>query len=220
MENPNYYAILTADVRYSKKINANEKILFAEITALSSKNGICWASNNYFSNLYGCTPQAISKWIKNLEKNKFITIKYVYKSGSKEIEKREISCINTHLAGINTDIKGINDSLGGYQPRIEGNSTSINNKINNKISFDVFWEQYDKKVGRASAEKKWNKLNIETQKLILDFIPKYKKYQPDNQYRKNPDVFFNNKSWEDELPGFKAVDQNQPRRRSAGITMY
>lgn len=31
-ENPCYYAILTAEVRYSKNINANEKLLFAEIT--------------------------------------------------------------------------------------------------------------------------------------------------------------------------------------------
>lgn len=98
--------------------------------------------------------------------------------------------------------------------------TDINNKINNKISFDVFWEQYDKKVGRISAEKKWNKLSAETQKLILDFIPKYKKYQPDSKYRKNPEVFFNNRSWEDELPGFKPVDENAPRRRSSYITVH
>lgn len=35
-ETPSYYAILTANVRYSKLINANEKLLFAEITALSN----------------------------------------------------------------------------------------------------------------------------------------------------------------------------------------
>ena len=71
-ETPNYYAILTANVRYSKLINANEKLLFAEITALSNSTGICWASNNYFANLFDMTPQAISKWIRNLEKNHFI----------------------------------------------------------------------------------------------------------------------------------------------------
>ena len=49
-ENPNYYAILTAEVRYSKNINANEKLLFAEITALANKTGECWASNNYYKN--------------------------------------------------------------------------------------------------------------------------------------------------------------------------
>lgn len=131
-ENPNYYAILTADVRYSKEINANEKLLFAEITALSSSTGICWASNTYFSELFNCTPQAISKWIKNLENNGFISVNYIYKNGSKEIVKREISCINAHLGGVNNGIKGINHDLGVYQHTIEDNNINKNNiNINN-----------------------------------------------------------------------------------------
>lgn len=132
-ENPNYFAILTADVRYSDKINANEKLLFAEITALSSSTGICWASNNYFANLYNCTPQAVSKWIKNLKLNGFISINYIYKKGTSEIEKRQISCVNIGLGGINTGLKGINNGLGGYQHTIKDNNTSINNKLNNSI---------------------------------------------------------------------------------------
>lgn len=131
-EAPNYYAILTANVRYSKLINANEKLLFAEITALSNSTGICWASNNYFANLFDMTPQAISKWIRNLEKNHFIKCNYVYKKGSKEIEKREIVCINHSLEGINNGFKGINHSLEGYQHTIKDNNTSINNISNNR----------------------------------------------------------------------------------------
>ena len=133
-ETPNYYAILTANVRYSKLINANEKLLFAEITALSNSTGICWASNNYFANLFDMTPQAISKWIKNLEKNNFIKCNYVYRKGSKEIEKREIVCINHSLDGINTGFKGINHSLEGYQHTIKDNNTSINNKSNSRVN--------------------------------------------------------------------------------------
>lgn len=133
-ETPNYYAILTANVRYSKLINANEKLLFAEITALSNSTGICWASNNYFANLFDMTPQAISKWIRNLEKNHFIKCNYVYRKGSKEIEKREIVCINHSLDGINTGFKGINNSLEGYQHTIKDNNTSINNKSNSRVN--------------------------------------------------------------------------------------
>lgn len=133
-ETPNYYAILTANVRYSKLINANEKLLFAEITALSNSTGICWASNNYFANLFDMTPQAISKWIRNLEKNHFIKCNYVYRKGSKEIEKREIVCINHSLDGINTSFKGINHSLEGYQHTIKDNNTSINNKSNSRVN--------------------------------------------------------------------------------------
>ncbi len=31
------------------------------------------------------------------------------------------------------------------------------------------------------------------------YIPKYKAAQPNKQYRKNPETFLNNKSWNDEL---------------------
>ena len=42
---PNYYAILTAEVRYDNRLSANEKLLFAEIPALSNKTGEFWAGN-------------------------------------------------------------------------------------------------------------------------------------------------------------------------------
>lgn len=136
-EQPNYYAILTADVRYSKQINANEKLLYAEITALTHKEGYCWASNDYFAELYSCTPQAISKWIKNLKDNGFISCNYIYKEGSKEIQKRVIRLssigINNGLTGINNDTIGINTELKGYQHTIKDNNTSYNNINNNSL---------------------------------------------------------------------------------------
>lgn len=136
-EQPSYYAILTPDVRYSKKINANEKLLCAEITALTQKEGYCWASNDYFAELYSCTPQAISKWIKKLKDNGFISCDYIYKEGSKEIQKRVIRLssigINNGLIGINNDTIGINIGLKGYQHTIKDNNTSYNNINNNSL---------------------------------------------------------------------------------------
>ena len=34
---------------------------------------------------------------------------------------------------------------------------------------------------------------------MFEYIPKYKQAQPDKQYRKNPETFLRNRSWEDEL---------------------
>ena len=77
MENPNYYAIIPANVRYNKTLKANEKLLYGEITALMQKTGECWASNNYFARLFEVTPQAISKWLLGLQ-NKRIYKNRIY----------------------------------------------------------------------------------------------------------------------------------------------
>jgi len=49
MEKPNYYAILSAEVRYDNRLRPNVKLLYAEITALCNMNMECFASNRYFS---------------------------------------------------------------------------------------------------------------------------------------------------------------------------
>lgn len=73
-EKKSYYAIIPANVRYDKSITPNAKLLYGEITALCNEKGYCWASNNYFAELYGVTPQAISKWINSLSDNGFIKL--------------------------------------------------------------------------------------------------------------------------------------------------
>jgi len=68
------------------------------------------------------------------------------------------------------------------------------------IDFDIFWNLYDKKVGdKNKLQKKWiNLKNIDRQNII-NYIPKYKLSVPDKKFRKNPETFFNNKSWNDEI---------------------
>lgn len=137
-----FFAILTADVRYSEKINANEKLLYAEITALTNRYGYCWASNDYFAKAFKCSPQAISKWIKNLKDNGFISCEYIYKDNSKEISKRVIKLgglgIHTDSIGIHTGSLGIHTGLKGYTHRIKDNINIINNNINNSIDTPKF----------------------------------------------------------------------------------
>lgn len=83
-----YYAILPANVRYDKNLTPNAKLLYAEITALTSDKGFCWATNSYFAELYGVTKASITGWIKSLEENGYITIKMMYGKSGKNIERR------------------------------------------------------------------------------------------------------------------------------------
>lgn len=67
------------------------------------------------------------------------------------------------------------------------------------LSFEDFWDLYDKKVGAPQCKEKWNNLSQGDRKLIMEYIPEYKLAQPNKQYRKNPETFLNQKSWNDEL---------------------
>lgn len=68
------------------------------------------------------------------------------------------------------------------------------------VSFESFWDLYDKKCGdKAKLIKKWNALSDKDRQNIMDYLPKYKLSQPDKKFRKDPQTFFNNKSWNDEI---------------------
>jgi len=75
-ETPNYYAILTANVRYAKDLSEFQKLLYAEITALSNKDWYCYASNTYFSDLYWKSKEWISKSIKQMWELWYIQVEH------------------------------------------------------------------------------------------------------------------------------------------------
>jgi len=84
----------------------------------------------------------------------------------------------------------------------ENETITINKTITKdvNIDFDFFWDFYDKKVGeKVKIKKKWDKLTDVEREKAFNFIESYKIAQPDKYYRKNPETFINNKSWNDEI---------------------
>ena len=143
-EKPSYYAIIPAKVRYAKGLTPNAKLLYAEITALAQKDGSCWASNKYFSDLYNVSTVTISRWVSSLVDNKFIIRKITYKKGTKEIDKRYLQLCNE---GIN------NNDNSPIIKNVKDNNTSINNTSTNNISnrknefvFEVLSFDYDESI--------------------------------------------------------------------------
>ena len=145
-EQPSYYAIITADVRYCKSLKANEKLLYAEITCLTQKEGYCWSGNKYFADLYGVSKDTVSKWITNLVKQGFITRNIKYKDGTKQVEARWLTLCNARPdaskgRGIDPKNGGIDEIVGGYRRKdrnpidenVGVNSTSINTTSSNSL---------------------------------------------------------------------------------------
>lgn len=78
-------------------------------------------------------------------------------------------------------------------------------------SFEDFWNEYDKQIGRVEIiESKWEKLPQHTKEEIMTYITEYKISQPDKQFRKNPEAFLDNHSWKDEIV------RNRMRNRNSG----
>jgi len=107
-EKPNYYAILPAEVRYSKDLTPNAKLLYAEITALCNMNGKCTASTQYFCRLYEVSRGAVQNWLKMLDDNGYINRTVIYKQGTKEIMHRYIKLKDKGSINISTDNTNIN----------------------------------------------------------------------------------------------------------------
>ena len=90
---PSYYAIIPSSVRYDKRLKFAERLLYGEITALLGKEGYCFASNNYFADLYGVIPGTISRWISHLDNLGYIKVDII-KNANKEVKERRIYIID------------------------------------------------------------------------------------------------------------------------------
>ena len=68
------------------------------------------------------------------------------------------------------------------------------------ISFDEFWDLYDKKIGdRTKVALKWLSLSDIDRVSVMAHIPLYIQSTPDKQFRKHPMTYLNNSGWKDEI---------------------
>lgn len=213
-ENPNFFAIIPANVRYSD-ITPNAKLLYGEITALCSKNGVCYATNDYFAQLYKVSKVSISKWIKELSDHGFIETSLEYKEGTKQILNRYIRIVYDPIKEkLNTPIK---------EKFKENNTSNINTddylkkenskkeKENLDDSFAEFWLAYlpvkcdgrfVNKGSKKEAYKRYKKAVRGGAKPedILTGLKKYLAYCiKNNQLTCQACVFLSKMRWQDDF---------------------
>ena len=133
---PNYYAVIPASVRYDKRLTANAKLLYGEISSLCNKEGRCWATNNYFAELYGIDKRSIQRLIQSLHALGYIKMTVEYKEGTKTISKRYVQICHESSDKIVTPPGDKN---------VTHNNTSINIKFNIPTVDEL--EEYKNKKG-------------------------------------------------------------------------
>jgi hypothetical protein len=151
-ERPGYWAVLPSDVRYDPDLNPNAKLLYAEISALTNATGYCWATNEWFAELFHLSARTITRLVAQLEEKGYIRSEMA--STEKGTERRIYAGIfsvqaqrggldengNTPLpdqGGIDKNVDGGVDNFveGGVDKNVERgvdknvhqNNTSMNN---------------------------------------------------------------------------------------------
>lgn len=166
-----YYAIIPANVRYDKDLAPNAKLLYGEITALCNEKGYCWASNQYFAELYGVSVLSVKRWVNSLVTKGYVYRTLTYKPNSKEIDKRILSIDS----GIKIDTTSVQKC---YDPSIKNdtsssikndtdNNTSINNTFNNTDIYKGKKKQKSETVNSVIAEYTESK---DLQDALHDFV--------------------------------------------------
>lgn len=208
-DQPSYYSIITANVRYDNRLTDSEKLLFAEITSLSNKFGYCTASNNYFAKLYEVTKRTISARVNNLKEHGYLKIEFDYK-GNEVKQRRMYPMTQTSIPIEENFHRGIEDNfLPPIEANFQENNTSINNtrlnttSINNNSATDVtrerfeeWWLLYDKKLDKKKAfslfKSSLKKHDFET---IMNGTREYLETITNKQYQKHPKTFLGNESY-------------------------
>lgn len=128
IEKPNFYAVIPASVRYDDTLPANAKLLYGEISALTSSEGYCFASNGYFADLYGMSDETISRLIAKLEK-----AGHIYRLVDRD-ETGQIIGRRIFLAVSAPEEQPLDEKIntpcqknqGGIDEKVKGNITRVN----------------------------------------------------------------------------------------------
>lgn len=157
---PGYYAVIPADVRYDDRIPANAKLLYGEISALIGSDGFCFASNQYFADIYGLTPVTVARLVSKLEDAGYIK-RELEKDKTGQVVRRKI-----YLSVSVPDVQPLNNfdntpqqNCGeGINKNVKDTNTSITN--------------IEKENKKEKAAKPAQLSDDELRKLVTDCIQK------------------------------------------------
>lgn len=173
---PTYYSIIPADVRYDKDLMDKAKLLYSEITALSNSMGYCYASNQYFADLYSITIRQVQTLLKDLSNKGYIKV-------DRNSKPRKI-----HIATVKF-------SSSYREENFTHNNTSNNNKKNNTPSpelvseFKAWYSKYPNPRNETQTMKNYistrNKYSAEQLMSALDnYLADIEKNNTDKRYIK------------------------------------
>lgn len=165
-------------------LSLQEKCLLAEIDSLDGEDG-CYASNDRLAKYLNLSKDRISKLISSLQKKGLITVKLIYKAGTKEVQKRVVKVVKTPIGKNNytlsakTTIPIVKNNSYPIGENAEDSNTVINNTIEKgnalsflqKNSFSVYESlmmKYQSKIIEFNKAKEQFNLQYDVEGRVYD----------------------------------------------------
>ena len=185
----------------------SKKILYDEVTEeIFIKN---WIKFNQIDNknIFICVLKELKEIKSKLFLNEFAkSIDYINIS---EIYNKEIKGACKGL------VRGCISPTKKETKEEEETESKEETESETKEDFDRFWDLYDYKVGKKEKIiKKFEGLTVEQKEKIFETLPEYVKSTPDKKFRKHPETYLNNHSWNDEIIKFQNNGTVKPRRNT------
>ena len=223
-QKPGYYAVIPAEVRYDAELPPNAKLLYGEISALLSDEGFCYASNQYFADLFQVTTRTVSDLVAKLQDRGHITVT-IRKNEQGKVLRREIRCTVSlrHAQPVEENFHTPRNFLpGGIEKNFQYTNTSNTNlniprdaqvavsggneqgQATAPEPFDQFWSAYPLKKSKKDARKAFAKVKapLDTLLAALERQKKTPAWTKDGgRYIPYASTWLNGERWEDEVQG-------------------
>lgn len=132
---------------------------------------------------------------------------FIYAS-AKSISNEQICALYSDYLGVDVSltIRGQEEEKDKEEEKEEDEDKEVSvTEIELWPSFEDFWNLYDKKTSRPKCEKLWKKVDHPAREKIMLHLTSYIPATPDKKFRKNPDTYLRNESWNDEVIPINAL---------------
>lgn len=210
------------EIWLDRELTLLDKAIMIEIDSLDRSDVGCWASNEHFASMFGCTSRKVSDSVSKLIKCGYVRVigydgrkrylrsclKVVFADGGSPFQS------DTNEFSSQTNEIFYSDSRDFLHSNTDRETENKTNKVIHMDGFDRFWKEYPNKVKKSVAFQKWQTMNLEK---IADVIVEDVKQRAKTEwtgegeaYVPHPTTYLNQRRWEDET-------RPKERRQSYGI---
>jgi hypothetical protein len=209
------------DILLEARHNPVPETIIIGLYSIQCNRGQCIKSYDTWANRWNWSRSRVRRVLNLFQNMNMICLKNVTKStqitvcnydlynplrNANETQMKRIRHANETHSATNKNVK--NEKK---EKNVNNNITIVQLKDSINIPFDDFWNAYDKKVGnKEKLRRRWATLSDSDRQAAMDYIPLYLHTQPDKKFRKNPETFLSNKSWNDEL----IFSNHEPKQKS------